>query len=185
MQHNPIRTLIDEHDLISSAEPCIRALNGTWEQDAAAYTAKVRTLLDFFRNYIDRFHHYKEEAVLFKSISENPLFMLHDLIAELEDHHKNFRDTLKEIEACMEKQDWVGTQKLLERYMNDLLDHIGVENDEFFVMAESISSECELERMYFLFEDIDMDLGKQRKNDLAGILQSLRNKIDSGTIARS
>lgn len=164
---------MDEHDLISSAEPCIRALNGSWEQDAEAYSTKVRTLLDFFRDYSDRFHHHKEEAVLFKSISENPQFMLHDLIAELEDHHENFRDALREVEGTMEKQDWVGTQKLLERYMNDLLDHIAVENDEFFVMAESISSESELEKMYFLFEDIDLELGKERKRVLADSLKSI------------
>ena len=48
----------------------------------------------------------------------------------------------------------------------DLLDHIAAENDELFVLAETLMSEDELETIYFKFKDIDMELGEVNKIEL-------------------
>ena len=85
-----------------------------------------------------------------------------------------FRETVAEIEAAAQDKDWPKTQKLLKAYINDLLDHIAVENDELFNMAESVFSDDELERIYFLFEDIDRDLGLERKQALVEDMKSIQ-----------
>lgn len=172
-KHNPIQVLLDEHDIIAAAEDIVRSLRNSWEKNAEAYAEKVRRLLAFFREYSDQFHHHKEEAVLFKKLRENPDFMLHDIIGELENHHEMFRECVAEIEASLRQKGWAETQHILEGYMNDLLDHIAVENDELFGMAESVFSKDELEHIYFLFEDIDRDLGLERKRQLVEGLKEL------------
>ena len=172
-ENNPIQVLMNEHEVISSVEGIIQSLDKNWETDEDKYAEKVKQLLRFFREYSDSFHHHKEEQVLFKELIDNPDFTLDDIITELEDHHEMFRATVGEIQEAVDQKEWSKVQNLLERYINDLLDHIAVENDELFIMAESLFSEEELERMYFLFEDIDMELGKERKQELEEELNSI------------
>jgi len=73
---------------------------------------------------------------LFKEFNDNPDFFLDDIITELEEHHEMFRNTVNDIEKTLSDEDFEKTQSLLSRYMNNLLDHIAVENDELFSMAE-------------------------------------------------
>lgn len=173
-KHDPIQVLISEHDIISTAEGVVQSLQNTWETNADEYAENLRRLIVFFREYSDRFHHYKEEEVLFKKLRDNPDFLLKDIISELEGHHEMFRETVAEIEEAAQNKDWPKTQKLLKGYMNDLLDHIAVENDELFNMAEAVFSDDELERIFFLFEDIDRDLGLERKQALVEELKSIQ-----------
>jgi hemerythrin-like domain-containing protein len=82
---------------------------------------------------------------------------------------------VNDIAEALDEQKWELTQATLERYTNDLLDHISVENDEVFIMAETLFSDTELERIYFLFQDIDIKLGQERKQQLAAILNHIQN----------
>lgn len=172
-ENNPIQVLMDEHEVISSVESIIQSLEKDWETDEGKYAEKIKQLLRFFREYSDNFHHHKEEEILFKELINNPDFLLDDIITELEEHHEMFRATVDEIQEAVDQKEWSKVQNLLKRYVNDLLDHIAVENDELFIMAESLFSEDELERMYFLFEDIDIELGKEHKQELAEGLNSI------------
>lgn len=172
-KNNPIQVLMDEHEIISSVEARIKGLNNSWQDDAENYKKNVLMLLAFFKEYSDKFHHHKEEEVLFKELRNNPDFLLNEIIEELEGHHEEFRDTIQEIENVLNKEEYEKVQGLLSGYFNDLLDHIAVENDELFIMTESLFSEDELERMYFLFQDIDMELGQKRKQELADSINQL------------
>lgn len=166
IEHNPIQTLMDEHEIISATEEFIGSLDKLWETNKDNYTDKVKHLLEFYREYSDGFHHRKEEEVLFKELKNSPDFMLDDIITELEEHHEMFRDSTNEIEEVLSNEDFEKVQSLLNQFVDQLLDHIAVENDELFCMAESIFSEDQLERIYFLFEDIDRERGKERKQEL-------------------
>jgi len=164
--HSPIALLMKEHDVIQSARQVIDALDNLWVKDDAAYRGKVEELINFFRIYSDKFHHEKEETILFRQLKDHPDFRLHDLIDELEEHHENFRLQVKGIEQELAKMNWTLVQKLLLEYTDALADHIAVENDELFVMTEMLFSEEELSRMYFLFEDLDSLIGLNKKTEL-------------------
>lgn len=166
-----MQVLVHEHDIISKAENVIQALKNTWESDPVEYTHKVERLIAFFREYSDQFHHHKEEVVLFRELKDNPDFLPKDIVTELEGHHQAFRETVAEIEEAVDNGNYPRAQQLLEGYIDDLLDHIAIENDELFSMAESVFSAEQLERMYFQFEDIDRELGIERKQLLAGSLE--------------
>lgn len=173
--HNPMQILRDEHEVICLAENIIKSLDKSWEQDETKYLKNVTDLLKFFREYSDHFHHYKEEDVLFKELKNNPGFMLHEIITELEEHHIGFRESVVEISEALVRREWTAAQNLLNHYINNLLDHIAVENDELFIMAESVFSVEELERMYFKFEDIDNNLNKKKKKELEQSLTIFNN----------
>ncbi|MCB0482381.1 MAG: hemerythrin domain-containing protein [Flavobacteriales bacterium] len=172
-ENNPLQTLMDEHDLICSTEDIIKSLNGTWVENPDLYTERVNSLLIFFKEYSDLFHHRKEEEILFRELRDHPDFLLNDILTELEEHHESFRETVLELDDAIENSEYEKVQSLFAGYLNDLLDHIAVENDELFSMAESVFTEDELERMYFLFQDLEMDLGQDRKRELEESLKAL------------
>ncbi len=175
VKHNPIQTLMDEHDVISSSVEEIQSIENLWEKNADEYKNKMSKLLEFFKEYGDKYHHYKEEEVLFPEMTNHPEFRQREIIAELEEHHNLFRDYVNEIEEALEEQEWEKVQNKLQQYLNDLLDHIAIENDEVFIMAESLFSEDELERIYFQFQDIDNEFGTIRKKELMDMLGSENN----------
>ncbi|MBV6474273.1 MAG: hypothetical protein JPMHGGIA_02577 [Saprospiraceae bacterium] len=177
MSHNPVKTLMDEHEFIASAQTIVRKLKNLWESDPDAYREALDKLLDFFVRYSDGFHHHKEEEVLFPQMRDHPGFMLGDILQELEEHHDAFREFVQDIRAAAGSGEFKGAQDLLEKYMEQLLDHIAIENDELFIMAENLFSSDELERMYFLFEDVDAELGRAQKEQLVSGLKELENSI--------
>jgi len=173
MEHNPIQTMLDEHDIISQTESIIENLDKAWEQDSQKFKETVTLLVTFFKEYADGYHHRKEEEVLFPAISEHPDFVLQEIIDELMTHHEDFRDYAAEIKDALSQNDFEKSYKELNNYLQDLLDHIAVENDELFVLAESLMDEDELETIFFKFKDIDMELGEDGKVKLEESLAPL------------
>jgi len=163
MNNNPIQTMLEEHEIISKTENIIKNLNHSWENNSENYTKAITRLITFFRDYADGNHHRKEEEVLFPAICNHPDFKLQDIIDELEQHHEDFRDYTIEIEEALDEKDYEKSYHVLKNYLQELLDHIAVENDELFVLAETLLDEEELETIYFKFKDIDMELGEESK----------------------
>ncbi len=176
-EHNPMQLLMQEHDIILKAGPVIRTLATLASSNPETYAEKLDQLLSFFVRYSDQYHHYKEEQVLFQQLRDNPEFMLTDIIEELEDHHESFRDSVRLIREAMEQKNWPQAQQLLEQYFERLQDHIAIENDELFHMTENLFTRAELERMYFLFEDVDRELGLSGKEQLVKDLEGMRIDI--------
>jgi len=169
MNHNGINYLVAEHDIISSVEDLLPLLNGHWRINKEIYEEAVKLLIIFFREYGDKFHHFKEEQVLFPKLNSKSEFSQPTLVEELEDHHELFREYVATLEAVLLDGDYEKVQSTLKSYVADLLDHIGAENDELFVMAESLLTAEELEAMYFDFVDYDREIGDDKKQELCKI----------------
>ena len=173
MEHNPIQTMLDEHEIICKTEEIIEGLDKSWETDEEKYKEIVRTLITFFREYADGYHHRKEEEVLFPAVNDHPDFVLQEIIDEFESHHEDFRDYTTSIEEAISAGDFEKSYKELSCYLQDLLDHIAAESDELFVLAETLLDEDELETIYFKFKDIDLELGEDRKSELEESIEAI------------
>ncbi|MCC7050341.1 MAG: hemerythrin domain-containing protein [Bacteroidia bacterium] len=170
---NPIDVMHHEHDIILNAGHAISNLKDLWLTDAESYTNKIKLLVNFFKEYSDGYHHRKEEEVLFPAIKSHPDFVLQEIIEEFEQHHEDFREYTAEINEALSEGNYDKSYKVLKQYFNDLMDHIAAENEELFVLAESLMSEEQLATIYFKFKDIDMEIGEQRKADFENMIQSL------------
>lgn len=169
--------LMDEHSVIKKTESIIRGMDQLWVNNPEKYKANVFRLLHFFKEYSDKFHHYKEEEVLFPEMRNHPDFTLDEIIDELEDHHKMFREYAADIKGCIENDQLEKAHDILNKYIHNLLDHIAIEDDELFSMAESIFSPKEFENIYFKFQDIDRELGIDYKEDLEKITRDLEDGL--------
>jgi hemerythrin-like domain-containing protein len=171
--NNPIQIMLDEHEIISSAADVIKKLDHHWERNEDKFIENVHSLVNFFREYSDKYHHYKEEQTLFPTLENLDDFVVNSMVAELKEHHEMFREYTQSIEGHLTERQFTRAYAILCTYMDELLDHIAAENDELFVMAESLLSENELEAMYFKFKDIDIELGEDRKQELQEMLLAI------------
>ena len=178
MEHNPIKTMYSEHDVISLVDDIIHNLFHFWLENPDEYVNEVNKLISFFQEYADKMHHLKEEDILFPALRDCPDFTLEELLSELETHHERFRDFTHKIQSDLNKKAYAESYAVLMEYCNDLLDHIAVENDELFVLAENILSTEELEKIYFKFEDVNREIGLDTISELESIvLKSKFSKV--------
>ena len=71
-------------------------------------------------------------------------------------------------------KDFAKTQELLEKYINLLKDHIAVENDELFPMADDVFNSVELDRLYHKCLDKDSEMGIDRKAEFSNLIKILK-----------
>ena len=176
---NPVKVLYDEHEIIISAITVSKAAQKLIADKPDVYEKVIIELIAFFRQFADQYHHYKEEIILFPEMNKKNELLEDGVIKEMFNNHEEFRDMLAEIENCLNKKDYANTQVKLNNYCEALLDHIAVENDEVFQMAESLFNEDELEKIYFKFEDCDRDKGELKKNELVMQLAKLKTLVEN------
>lgn len=174
---SPIKVLFDEHEIIISAIQIAKKADKLLDKDKVAYEQVIRDLINFFRSYADQYHHNKEENILFPLMSKKNEFLEDGVLKEMFDNHADFRSMIKSIEMFLDGKDYNEAQHQLNIYGEALLDHIAVENDEVFQMAETLLNKEELEKMYFNFEDCDRELGGAKKSQLAEQLKEIQNKL--------
>ena len=149
-----IGLLMKEHRLI---EQIIGALDTEMQHishDNVAHPAFIYNAVDFFRIYADRFHHGKEEDILFGELSKKPLGTDHKrIMSELEEEHRYARKTVGELVSATER--WSegdgeslavisdSLRKLCELYP----EHIRKEDKEFFIPCQQYFSKTERENL--------------------------------------
>lgn len=174
-----IKMLYDEHEVIVKAIDAAMQARTLIGKDNLTYASTVRQLITFFRNYADRYHHYKEEEILFPEMSKRNELLSNGVIQEMLENHEDFREMIQGIEKALDENNYAEAQLQLEKYSNALLDHIAVENDEVFQAAESLFTEDELEKIGFRFLDSDRGLGDDQKEELENLSHNLKRNLDA------
>lgn len=164
--NNPIQVLIEEHEKIKQVIEKVKALGDMFETSPNEFRQTVSGMLHFFKTYADQYHHIKEEQILFPVVAQENQIVGESLAEELTEHHEDFREITGRIGDELANNRLREANDLLLDYTDKLLDHIAVEDEEFFIMAESLLSENVLEKMFFDFEDSDRALGTDQKAEL-------------------
>lgn len=124
-----------EHELIESVVGSLAAFAAApgEPRDGAGYAR-------FFRLYADRYHHAREEGVLFPALGETEVPLDRGPIAVLLADHRQMRAMLDELAPLLESRPGTGdVQRLVElvtRYASALLEHIDAENTVLFPECE-------------------------------------------------
>ena len=179
---DPVKVLFDEHDIIIAAIHIAKEAdkliakkdNNNPASYQGNYESLVRELINFFRAYADQYHHFKEEQILFPEMSKKNELLEDGVLKEMFENHTDFRNMIKSIEIFLDGKDYLEAQHQLNTYAEALLDHIAVENDEVFQMAESLFEKEELEKIYFRFEDCDRELGEATKINLINQIKEIQ-----------
>jgi hemerythrin-like domain-containing protein len=171
------RLLYQEHEIIVNAINLCRDLNLLINNRNDLYVKLAQQLLEFFRKYADGYHHYKEEKILFPLMAKRNEMLDDGILKEVLDQHMDFRDKLQKIEDAIKGNNLLLAQQLFIDYTETLLDHIAIENDEVFQIAESLFSESEAMEINFKYLDCDCQLGESAKKQWSDILIDARTEL--------
>ncbi len=149
----PIRKLVEEHRLIKRWLNLTPRLleNLNLESDGELILNGV----DFIRSYADKFHHAKEEDILFKYVDQN----LNIIKTMLEDH-KTGRNHVRAIIEGLEKQDKQGVFQHLNEYKELLQEHIKKEDEILYPWIDRSLSIKQVGELFSKFNQTDKEVGE-------------------------
>lgn len=167
----PVDILISEHVLIIRVVDLTKKETEQIKKTMLVKLGLITDVVNFFRIYADRYHHGKEEGILFKALSQKKLSEAdHKMFNELIMEHALARRTVASLEKAKENyaagkaealQDIVHLLNILtELYPK----HIEKEDKQFFYPAMQYFSQEEQNAMLKSSQQFDQDFtNKQYK----------------------
>ena len=168
-----IKILVDEHENI-----LILADSLERECDKVGRGKKIneeffKNAVDFIRNYADKFHHAKEEEILFKEFCKTAeKGCLHcNPVEQMLYEHNIGREFVKGMENGLKEKN---KDKIIENskgYINLIREHIFKENNILYPMAEEALSNDIKKGMLKKFNDV----GEKNKSERKRYLSFIKN----------
>ena len=174
----PIEVLIDEHKLILQVVAVIEKKISEINVNKSVNPNHIAIMVDFFRTYADRFHHGKEEGILFSELSPRELkdadkTIMNELIGE----HVFARKTVNSLENAREnyingKPDTLNTVLDLLQVLAKLYPmHIEKEDKHFFYQSMTYFSRQEQENMLGKFKEFNKTFTDRRYSQIISSLK--------------
>ena len=146
----PTKKLVDEHVLIKRWIALIPQLLERLDVDSLEDREILFNGIDFIRSYADKFHHAKEEDILFKYFDES----LDIVKAMLEDHTKG-RGHVKALAEALDKRDRKGIIEHLNAYRELLTEHIKKEDEILYPWMDRNLSVTQVGELFSKFSEVD------------------------------
>jgi hemerythrin-like domain-containing protein len=160
-----IEKLIDEHRLISRMVNVLTVLHKRLESGSDADVNVLTDVIDFFRMFVDKNHHAKEEDALFPTLERRAVNPAECTIQSLKNEHEQSRiltTTLSDATGQYKNGDPKAKSKISAtiRSSIDLFsDHVWRENILLFPTAEKALQEAELDEVTRSYYEIEKRLG--------------------------
>lgn len=147
MKANVTRVMVDEHKLILRMIALVENNTALLEQGKFRNWQFYIDAVDFIRNYADRFHHAKEEDVLFVELIKNGMPEKQSPIEAMHMEHDQGRAHVRAIEEAAQKalDGEIGQATVIienaKGYAALLRGHIEKEDDILYPLAERVLPE--------------------------------------------
>ena len=162
---SPIQTLVDEHKnilrLIDLAQYIIRKKTLT-----ADLIEVTNSIIYYVRNYADKFHHAKEENILFKKTSENQ-----DMIGVFLTEHDMGRKFIANASSGIESGDETKVKENISSYIDLLREHIHKEDKILYPWFERKLAGSGIEELGKEFDEVSRHLDANLEGALVKFLE--------------
>jgi len=148
------------------------------EQETVPASVFEKTL-KFSKDFMNKYHHYREEYILFLKLAEKKGGSIDPQIVSLRDQHERSRDLVSKIKEALkgyEKGDEVAASRLAENvgyYVSLERQHVNRENHVFYPMAEKAFSPEEMKEFDAEFAKIDEKQGADSFKKAVDIVESI------------
>lgn len=146
----PMKRLVDEHARIQRFIALVPRIVSRLDVASEAGREQVLRGVDFIRNYADRYHHAKEEDILFGYFPPE----LDILRAMLEDHRRG-RARVQGILDALERRDEAGVAANLSGYAGILAEHIRKEDGILYPWMDRNLSTRQVGEIHAKFREAD------------------------------
>lgn len=150
-----MKYLMDEHVHILKVADRAEDVCGDLSEGADLDKEFVVGFIDFIRNYADKFHHAKEEDMLFVEMGKPGVELHCNPVEQMLLEHDEGRELIAGIEDGLKREDVEKITSNMESYIGLIRDHIGKEDNVLYRMADEVLGEEVLEKMYDDFERVD------------------------------
>jgi hemerythrin-like domain-containing protein len=162
---NITQILSDEHQTIlkvidAALKECTEIENGK-----ALEIEFFQKTIDFIKNYADKFHHAKEEDILFKAMLENIENLHCNPIPVMLHEHDEGREFVKGMEQGISESN---TEKLIENargYCMLLQNHIYKEDNVLYPMAEEALTDEQKDLVNQKYHEVEIKLNAEMDID--------------------
>jgi hemerythrin-like domain-containing protein len=169
----PMKKLVDEHVLIKRLIALLPAVVENLDVESQEGRQLILDTIDFIRFYADRYHHAKEEDILFKYFDENL-----DILKVMHEDHKQGRSHVKAVLEALEKRDGIKIAEHLTAYGRLLSEHIKKEDDILYPWMDRSLSISQIGKLFSEFNETDGEIGYTPAKYEA-FVSRLEDKFDS------
>jgi hemerythrin-like domain-containing protein len=179
----PIEDLKTEHEAVKITLRILDSIcNEAEKTGEISNSDHLKQLIEFFRTFVDKCHHGKEEAVLFPALEEVGVSREGGPIGVMLKEHQQGRDLVAKMNVALSQHsegDREAVPDLIQyarAYIALLTQHIDKENNVLFPMADRhLSSEKQVE-LWEGFETIEKEkIGAGKHEAFHRMIESLEN----------
>ena len=150
----PMKKLVDEHVLIKRLVALIPVVIKSLDINSEEHRQRILDVVDFIRSYADKYHHAKEEDILFKYFDEDL-----DILKVMHEDHENARAHVRAVLEALDKRDGAAVVEHLNGYFGILPDHIKREDEILYPWMDRNLTTHDVGDLFTKFADVD------RQND--------------------
>lgn len=151
----PVKALVDEHVLIRRLLAMVPWIVERLGEDPEAGFAASRTAVEFIRGYADRFHHAKEEDILFGYFAPDL-----DILISMRKEHDIARGHVRELAAAIEARDAHRAAERIAAYGSLLAEHIRKEDEVLYPFLDSRLTMSQVGEMFSRFAAVERQFGE-------------------------
>ncbi len=154
----PMKALVEEHRYILRFLAVLPAVIDRFDARSEADRALVRDGLDFVRSYADRFHHAKEEDILFACFDPGL-----DILKAMRQDHERGRAHVRAAGEALARSDGEGIAANLHGYAGGLAEHIKKEDEILYPWMDRNLSMRQVGELFARFRAVDERFAEDRK----------------------
>ena len=150
----PMKQLVDEHVLIKRWLALIPAVVKNLDLESGQGRQLILDGIDLIRSYADRYHHAKEEDILFKYFDEKS-----EILQVMYGDHTTGRGHVKAMLEALERQDKATLGEHLLAYRDLLSEHIRKEDEILYPWMDRNLSTTQVGELFSKFSEVDEKIG--------------------------
>jgi hemerythrin-like domain-containing protein len=176
---NPIEILVEEHNLIlrgldlltTAAEKIVRNQNPPREFFEKA--------VSFTLGFTNKFHHYKEEIVMFGLLAQKQQGEIDAELERLRSQHAALHDYMNEISQSLDAYSKKADSEVrrlhrnLSEYIETLRRHIHAENKIFYPLVEKTLSKDEMQWLMGEFDKYAAKEGPDARKEYGSLIEEM------------
>lgn len=152
----PLKRLVDEHVLIKRVLALIPEVIEDLDTETEAGRQLILEAADFIRSYADKFHHAKEEDILFKYFDKDL-----DIIQAMLQDHEAGRAHARAVREGVDKKDKRAIAWHLKGYGELLSEHIKKEDEILYPWLDRNLSTTQVGELFSKFMEADKKIGAE------------------------
>lgn len=168
----PVKKLVDEHVLIKRLLALIPLITDYVENSTKVDKDLVLRCVDFIRTYADKYHHMKEEDILFKYVDNNA-----EIIQIMYKDHDTGRGHIRQVVEGAEKGNKAQIKEHLLAYRDLLTQHIKKEDEILYPWIDRQLSTTQVGEMFVKCNGADASVGDELPRKYEKFIVELEEKF--------